>query len=262
MRSRGSAWVNAGHPAPLLICDRRVVRALENPGTLPVGFGGATPQISEQLLRRGDRVLFFTDGAIEEHKPGGEQFGQERLIEFVERAGRVGEGVQEMGGLSHSLTRARGVRPPMTRPCSWWNGGVAPLTTSPPWKCYHVARPQTQSVIMRRGGAWRRRRRSDITVSRTLDDLVVAVRRPVQIAWRRAVQMVVTALVVVGRFAGPIFAARARASPGLGAGLDAGSIRGIRLSLPGGLVARSLGSPRGSAIQLPTPIAGRGGGRS
>jgi serine phosphatase RsbU (regulator of sigma subunit) len=102
-------WVNAGHPAPLLIRDRRVVRALENPGTLPVGFGGATPQISEQLLRRGDRVLFFTDGAIEEHKPGGEQFGQERLIEFVERAGRVGEGVQEMvRSLSHSLTRARG----------------------------------------------------------------------------------------------------------------------------------------------------------
>ena len=102
-------WVNAGHPAPLLIRDRRVVRVLENPGTLPVGFGGATPQISEQVLRRGDRVLFFTDGAIEEHKPGGEQFGQERLIEFVERAGRVGEGVQEMvRSLSHSLTRARG----------------------------------------------------------------------------------------------------------------------------------------------------------
>jgi hypothetical protein len=55
--------------------------------------------------------------------------------------------------------------------------------------------------------------------------------------------MVVTALVVVGPFAGPIFAARARASPCLGAGLDVGSIRGIRLSLPGGLVARSLGSP-------------------
>jgi serine phosphatase RsbU (regulator of sigma subunit) len=101
-------WVNAGHPAPLLIRDRRVVRALESPTTLPVGFGGATPQISEQVLRRGDRVLFFTDGAIEEHKPGGEQFGQQRLIEFVERAERVGEGVQEMvRSLSHSLVQAR-----------------------------------------------------------------------------------------------------------------------------------------------------------
>jgi serine phosphatase RsbU (regulator of sigma subunit) len=101
-------WVNAGHPAPLLIRDRRVVQALESPGTLPVGFGGATPVISEHQLWRGDRVLFFTDGAIEEHKPGGQQFGMERLIDFAERSGQVGEGVQEMvRGLSHALARAR-----------------------------------------------------------------------------------------------------------------------------------------------------------
>jgi serine phosphatase RsbU (regulator of sigma subunit) len=102
-------WVNAGHPPPLLIRDRRVVQALESPTTLPAGFGGATPQISEQVLRRGDRVLYFTDGAIEEHKPGGEQFGQQRLIEFVERAGPVGEGVQEMvRSLSHSTSAGAG----------------------------------------------------------------------------------------------------------------------------------------------------------
>ena len=102
-------WVNAGHPAPLLIRDGRVLRSLESPTTLPAGFGGAAPRISEQALRRGDRVLFFTDGAVEEHVPGGEQFGEERLIEFVERAGRSGDGVQEMvRSLSHSLVRARG----------------------------------------------------------------------------------------------------------------------------------------------------------
>jgi len=102
-------WVNAGHPAPLLIRDRRVAQALESPGTLPVGFGGATPVISEHQLRRGDRVLFFTDGAFEEHQPGGRQFGMERLIDFVERAGRVGEGVQEtVRGLSRALASARG----------------------------------------------------------------------------------------------------------------------------------------------------------
>ena len=101
-------WVNAGHPAPLLIRDRRVALTLESPGTLPVGFGGATPVISEHQLQCGDRVLFFTDGAVEEHKPGGEQFGMERLIDFVERAGQVGEGVQEMvRGLSHALAQAR-----------------------------------------------------------------------------------------------------------------------------------------------------------
>jgi len=102
-------WVNAGHPAPLLIRGRRVAQALESPGTLPVGFGGATPVVSERELRRGDRVLFFTDGAFEEHQPGGQQFGMERLIDFVERAGQVGEGVQEMvRGLSRALALARG----------------------------------------------------------------------------------------------------------------------------------------------------------
>lgn len=102
-------WVNAGHPAPLLIRDRRVIQALDSPTTLPVGFGGATPVISEHQLRRGDRVLFFTDGAIEEHRPGGEQFGMERLIEYVERAGHAGESVQEMvRSLSYALVQARG----------------------------------------------------------------------------------------------------------------------------------------------------------
>ena len=102
-------WVNAGHPSPLLIRNGEVVQALEGPGTLPVGFGGATPAINQQELRPGDRVLFFTDGAIEEHRPGGEQFGVERLTELVERAGHLADGVQEMvRTLSHTLVQARG----------------------------------------------------------------------------------------------------------------------------------------------------------
>ena len=54
-------------------------------------------------------MLFFTDGVIEEHRPGGEQFGQERFVSFVERADSAGGSVQEMvRALSHALTRARG----------------------------------------------------------------------------------------------------------------------------------------------------------
>jgi len=102
-------WVNAGHPAALLIRDHRVVRALEGPGTLPVGCGGAVPQVSEQVLQRGDRVLLFTDGVIEEHKPGGELFGEQRLLEFTERADQACASVQEVvRALSHSLLQARG----------------------------------------------------------------------------------------------------------------------------------------------------------
>lgn len=109
VRSGRLQWVNAGHPAPLLIRDHRVVQTLGGPGTLPVGFGGDQPQISEQVLQRGDRVLLFTDGLIEEHETGGEQFGEERLIAFINNAGHIGESAQEMvRGLSHALMRARG----------------------------------------------------------------------------------------------------------------------------------------------------------
>jgi serine phosphatase RsbU (regulator of sigma subunit) len=102
-------WVNAGHPAPLLIRDSRVAQSLESPTTLPVGFGGATPVITEYELKRGDRVLLFTDGAFEEHRSGGAQFGLKQFTEFVERAAQVGEGVQEMvRSLSHALLQARG----------------------------------------------------------------------------------------------------------------------------------------------------------
>ncbi|MGI8776616.1 MAG: SpoIIE family protein phosphatase [Acidimicrobiales bacterium] len=38
--------------------------------TLPIGFGGADPQVSEVTLEPGDRVLFFTDGITEEHLTG------------------------------------------------------------------------------------------------------------------------------------------------------------------------------------------------
>ncbi|REK86960.1 serine/threonine-protein phosphatase [Streptomyces inhibens] len=102
-------WVNAGHPAPLLIRGHRVIQPLDSPGTLPVGFGGDTPQVSTRKLRRGDRVLFYTDGVVEEHKTGGEQFGEERLIDTIERVGPTSGNVQEMvRSLSHTLMRERG----------------------------------------------------------------------------------------------------------------------------------------------------------
>ncbi|MGO4420104.1 PP2C family protein-serine/threonine phosphatase [Streptomyces sp. MCAF7] len=121
-------WVNAGHPAPLLIRDHRVVQALESPGTLPVGFGGAIPQVSDQALSRGDRILFFTDGLIEEHRTGEEQFGEERLLGFVDRAGCAGKGVQEMvRGLSHTLMQERGgvTTDDATLFLVEWRGGTA-----------------------------------------------------------------------------------------------------------------------------------------
>ncbi|MEU3690956.1 PP2C family protein-serine/threonine phosphatase [Streptomyces narbonensis] len=102
-------WVNAGHPAPMLVRAHRVVRRLDSPTTLPVGFGGAQPQISTVALEPGDRVLCFTDGLIEEHESGQEQFGEEQLIDWVNQLEQADHGIRTVArDLSHTLRRARG----------------------------------------------------------------------------------------------------------------------------------------------------------
>ncbi|WP_443032454.1 PP2C family protein-serine/threonine phosphatase [Streptomyces sp. DH18] len=106
-------WVNAGHPAPLLIRDHEVVRQLEGPITLPAGLNDDASQVSEEQLQRGDRVLCYTDGLIEERDDRGELFGEQRLIRCVnavERA-RAEEGIRAGAlWLSQTLKQERGGR--------------------------------------------------------------------------------------------------------------------------------------------------------
>jgi serine phosphatase RsbU (regulator of sigma subunit) len=121
--------VNAGHPAPLLIRAGRVVRQLESATTLPIGFGGETPRIREHTLQRGDRVLYYTDGIIEEHVAGGKQFGEERLIGCVNRLGKEpSQGVRaDLRRLSRLLKSERGGRTSddATLFMIEWRGGAA-----------------------------------------------------------------------------------------------------------------------------------------
>ncbi|MFH8737216.1 PP2C family protein-serine/threonine phosphatase [Streptomyces sp. NPDC017964] len=121
--------VNAGHPAPLLIRDGRVVRQLESATTLPIGFGGEEPRIREHTLQPGDRVLCYTDGIIEEHVAGGELFGEQRLIRCVNRLGEEpSQGMRaDLLRLSHTLKRERGGRTSddATLFMIEWHGGAA-----------------------------------------------------------------------------------------------------------------------------------------
>ncbi len=102
-------WVNAGHPHPLLLRDRHVVRTLDSPTTLPVGFGGADPLVSEEALEPGDRVLFFTDGIIEERLADGKRIGGTgHLVDLLEQVEQGGGTVQDtVRRLSHALKRHR-----------------------------------------------------------------------------------------------------------------------------------------------------------
>ena len=95
-------WLSAGHPAPMLIRDRRIQRLHATPGLplgLAAGFNAAAPTVSATTLQPGDRVVVFSDGCTEATTPDGERFGEERLGEFVIR--------QQAAGLSPAETLRR-----------------------------------------------------------------------------------------------------------------------------------------------------------
>ena len=84
-------WTNAGHPAPLLRRDRRVIRELHCAPSWPLGLGGECRQVATQQLEPGDHVLFFTDGMVEGRNPEGEEFGLDRLVSAWELQSASGQ---------------------------------------------------------------------------------------------------------------------------------------------------------------------------
>lgn len=88
-------WINAGHPAPLLVRRGRVVKTLECSPSLPLGMGGTVTQLTEEGLERGDRVLFYTDGVVEARSKEGEFFGHRRLSDLLDRETASGQPAPE-----------------------------------------------------------------------------------------------------------------------------------------------------------------------
>ena len=79
---------NAGHPPPILIRGGSALGPLGCPPTVPWGLGATTrvlgaPVVTTERLEPGDRLLFYTDGVVEAHLPGKEQFGLDRLIDLA-----------------------------------------------------------------------------------------------------------------------------------------------------------------------------------
>jgi serine phosphatase RsbU (regulator of sigma subunit) len=78
--------VNAGHPPGLLFRNGRHVKTLPAPTAFPLGLAGPDdPEVAEEALEPGDRILLYTDGLIEARSADGEQFGVARLADFLAR---------------------------------------------------------------------------------------------------------------------------------------------------------------------------------
>jgi serine phosphatase RsbU (regulator of sigma subunit) len=81
-------WTNAGHPPPILIRGGTALGELHSAQTVPWGLATITDSVGEapvatEPLEPGDRILFYTDGVVEAHLPGDEQFGVDRLVDLT-----------------------------------------------------------------------------------------------------------------------------------------------------------------------------------
>jgi serine phosphatase RsbU (regulator of sigma subunit) len=76
---------NAGHPQPLLLRDRRVIGTVTCDPSVPFGLGGTCSGVTSVQLQPGDSLLLFTDGVVEARDPAGDEFGEARLSDLLER---------------------------------------------------------------------------------------------------------------------------------------------------------------------------------
>jgi serine phosphatase RsbU (regulator of sigma subunit) len=98
------AWLNAGHPKPMLLRDGKVSDLGECETALPIGLGDVPRGAAEVSLRPGDAVLFLTDGVIEARSPDGHQFGRTRLSRLWVEAAAAGDVPAEvMRRLCHAV---------------------------------------------------------------------------------------------------------------------------------------------------------------
>jgi hypothetical protein len=82
------AWMNCGHPQPLLVRDHTAAPMEGARPSLPFGLGVEPDDPVLVSLQPNDIVLFYSDGVIEARRDGGDEFGMER---FVDMAGRHGD---------------------------------------------------------------------------------------------------------------------------------------------------------------------------
>jgi serine/threonine protein phosphatase PrpC len=76
----------AGHPQPLLLRERTSIHELPADTHLPLGLGHRDVAVTEQQLQPGDTIVYYSDGISEARAADGEEFGVERLKDFLVRA--------------------------------------------------------------------------------------------------------------------------------------------------------------------------------
>ena len=81
------AFCNAGHNPPL-IYGKDGLRRIES-GGMPVGMFEMAPYSCDHIeMKPGDTMVIYSDGVTEAHNVAGEEFGEARLVQVMERYSR------------------------------------------------------------------------------------------------------------------------------------------------------------------------------
>lgn len=81
--TREFVFSNAGHNYPLLVRADGRHELLETGGTIIGAFEGNRYQAARVVLEPNDLLFFYTDGLSEAHNALDEEFGEERIIDYV-----------------------------------------------------------------------------------------------------------------------------------------------------------------------------------
>jgi sigma-B regulation protein RsbU (phosphoserine phosphatase) len=81
--ARKLTCTNAGHNHPMLMREDGTLQRLERGGAVLGVFRQMSFEQEEVELRRGDRLLLFTDGVSEAFNEDEEDFGEDRLAELL-----------------------------------------------------------------------------------------------------------------------------------------------------------------------------------
>ena len=102
-------YLNAGHPAPLLMRDGHVVKRLDQARRVLFGLGDSQAQIAQEWLQPGDRIVFYTDGVTEARDTQGHFFGLDRLVERLQWAAAARQPAPEtLRRISHDVLDHQG----------------------------------------------------------------------------------------------------------------------------------------------------------
>lgn len=84
-------FVNAAHPAPLLLRDKSVLEVAGKRSTIIGKFEHVTFRETQVILRKNDKLLFYTDGLVEASRDRykREQFGIERVKRSLRKRGGI-----------------------------------------------------------------------------------------------------------------------------------------------------------------------------